>query len=155
MPTTVGGLGYQGHNAQLFAVPPLAAAFIALGELSAILTTGKILSSGTYAADVLPWEKEVNNSLPATMNILASHEPQSISTSSGKTLTANCSYYKSLLEATEAKGMTCPNLKKDHAFTLTHLGHAMLAIVIINDNPPTPDQSSGTITLQALANCHD
>ncbi len=33
--------------------------------------------------------------------------------------------------------------------------HAALAMVVINDNPPMPDQSSGVIAPQALANCRD
>ncbi|KAK0454781.1 hypothetical protein EV421DRAFT_1896692 [Armillaria borealis] len=154
----------------------------------------KVLSSGTYAPDVLPWGKEVDNLLQATMNILASHEPQPIHTSSGEAPTANHPYYESLLKAMEAMGVTFPNpnlwgfrhreadpgwpvcarkevtlsktesaavmdalkkLKKDHAFTLTHLVHATLAMTVINDNPPTPDQSSGIIAPQALANCRD
>ncbi|PBK74299.1 hypothetical protein ARMSODRAFT_583137 [Armillaria solidipes] len=154
----------------------------------------KILSSDTYAPDVLPWGKEVDNLLPAAMNVLASHEPQPIHTSSGEAPTANHPYYESFLKAMEAMGATFPNpnlwgfrhreadpgwpvcareevtlsktesdavmdtlkkLKKDHAFTLTHLVHAALAMVVINDNPPTPDQSSGIIAPQALANCRD
>ncbi|KAK0454750.1 hypothetical protein EV421DRAFT_1729883 [Armillaria borealis] len=154
----------------------------------------KILGSGTYAPDVLPWGKEVDNLLPAAMNVLASHEPQPIPTSSGETPDASHPYYESLLKAMEAMGATFPNpnlwgfrhreadpgwpvcareevtlsktesdavmdalkkLKKDHAFTLTHLVHAALAMVVINDNPPTPEQSSGVIAPQALANCRD
>ncbi|KAK0476544.1 hypothetical protein EDD18DRAFT_1383531 [Armillaria luteobubalina] len=42
----------------------------------------KILSSDTYVPDVLPWGKEVDNLIPATMNVLAPHEPQPIPLSS-------------------------------------------------------------------------
>ncbi|KAK0195636.1 hypothetical protein F5146DRAFT_297566 [Armillaria mellea] len=154
----------------------------------------KILSSGTYVPAVLPWGKEVDNLLPAAMNVLAPHEPRPIPPSSGETPTANHPYYESLLKAMEGLSATYPNpnlwgfkhreadpgwpvcareevtlsntesdavmdalkkLKKDHAFTLTHLVHAALAMVVINDNPPTPEQSSGVIAPQALVNCRD
>ncbi|KAK0504540.1 hypothetical protein EDD18DRAFT_1125312 [Armillaria luteobubalina] len=138
--------------------------------------------------------KEVDNLLPAAMNVLAPHEPKPIPPSSGETPTADHPYYESLSKAMEAMGATFPNpdlwgfkhreadpgwpvcareevtlsktesdavmdalkkLKKDHAFTLTHLVHAALAMVVINDNPPTPEQSSGIIAPQALANCRN
>ncbi|KAG7449621.1 uncharacterized protein BT62DRAFT_991782 [Guyanagaster necrorhizus] len=154
----------------------------------------KILGSDICAPEALSWGKEVDNLLPAALNVLASHEPQPIPTSSGETPTTNHPYYESLLKAMEALRATFPNpnlwgfrhreadpgwpicareevtlcrtesdavmdalkkLKKDHAFTLTHLVHAALSMVVINDNPPTPDQSSGIIAPQALANGRD
>ncbi|KAG2745157.1 hypothetical protein P692DRAFT_201720654 [Suillus brevipes Sb2] len=135
----------------------------------------KVLSDSCGASESIEWGNELENLPPSAYSIFSSSEPLPVSPDSPEEPSFDHEYYKSFASDTygfsarpkdtewpktrraevlftKEESAAIQSASKISGYTLTHLAHAALAMVVIADNPPNPVSSSHFMNNVSLAN---